>query len=484
RQSASNLYYRNKTILAPMVRVGTLPMRLLALDYGADIVYCEELIDLKMLQCRRVINDVLETVDYVAPDGRIIFRTCSRERDRVIFQMGTADPERALTVAQLVENDVAGIDVNMGCPKEYSTKGGMGAALLSNPDKIESILSILVKGIRRPVTCKIRILPNLEDTLALVKRIENTGVAAIAVHGSLPRKKDERPQHPVHCDVVKAISEAVSIPVIANGGSHDHIKEFPDIDSFQQATNAASVMLARAAMWNPSIFRKEGLQPLETVIRKYIKYAVKYDNNHTNTKYCLCQMLREQLETPRGKKLHAAQSTQEICEVFEMEEFYKETMAMLDKRKAEVEARKQEVDDLSEEADVIKMAVRFDKRNYPPQVTPKMYLLEWCRKQNLPQPVYETVQRPQDRSFSSTVIVAEKKYKSTFWEKSKKLTEQAAAITCLRTLGLPEGKLSEEKSLIHKRKRDDKEGWNGTGDPDDLSVEAVHKKHSIAQKNN
>ena len=47
------LSYANKLILAPMVRVGTLPMRLLALDYGADIVYCEELIDWKLLRSVR-----------------------------------------------------------------------------------------------------------------------------------------------------------------------------------------------------------------------------------------------------------------------------------------------------------------------------------------------------------------------------------------------------------------------------------------------
>jgi tRNA-dihydrouridine synthase 2 len=47
------LSYANKLILAPMVRTGTLPMRLLALDYGADIVYCEELIDWKLLRSIR-----------------------------------------------------------------------------------------------------------------------------------------------------------------------------------------------------------------------------------------------------------------------------------------------------------------------------------------------------------------------------------------------------------------------------------------------
>ncbi|XP_016423955.1 tRNA-dihydrouridine(20) synthase [NAD(P)+]-like [Sinocyclocheilus rhinocerous] len=95
------LCFAQKTVLAPMVWVGSLPMRLLALDYGADIVYCEELIDIKMAQCERVVNNVLETVDFVA-DECVMFRTCSKEKGRVVFQMGTADLERALAVAKLV----------------------------------------------------------------------------------------------------------------------------------------------------------------------------------------------------------------------------------------------------------------------------------------------------------------------------------------------------------------------------------------------
>ncbi|NXY06116.1 DUS2L synthase, partial [Pteruthius melanotis] len=471
------LCFRGKKILAPMVRVGTLPMRLLALDYGADIVYCEELIDIKMLQCKRVINEVLETVDFVAPNERVVFRTCERERTRVVFQMGSADAERALAVAKLVESDVAGIDINMGCPKEYSTKASMGAALLSDPDKIESVsitwwgLSCLGKNF-----C---FIPQVEDTVNLVKRIEKTGIAAIAVHG---RKKEERPQHPVHCDVIKAISEAVSIPVIANGGSHDFIKEYADIETFQKATAASSVMIARAAMWNPSIFRKEGFCPLKDVMQDYIKYAVRYDNHYTNTKYCLCQMLREQLETTRGKKLHAAQSAQEICEVFEMGDFYEETTAIFEAKKTSLETKTQDEDDQMEDPDVIKMAVRFDKREYPPQITPKMYLLEWCRKEKHPQPVYETVQRPLDRLFCSVVTVAERKYRSTLWDKSKKLAEQAAAIVCLRTLGVPEGKLCEgENHLINKRKRQDQERLINRDHGEDLA-EPSHKKANFIEE--
>lgn len=452
--TVGRLCFSNKCILAPMVRVGTLPMRLLALDYGADIVYCEELIDIKMAQCERVVNDVLETVDFIAPDERVMFRTCSKEKDRVVFQMGTADPDRALAVAKLVENDVAAVDVNMGCPKEYSTKGGMGSALLSDPEKIEAILSTLVNGISKPVTCKIRILPTLEETVNLVKRIERTGVAAIAVHG---RMKEERQRHPLHCDYIQAVAESVSIPVIANGGSLDLVKTFDDIEDFRVATGASSVMLARAAMWNPSIFRQQGTLSLEAVMEDYIKYAVRYDNNPFNTKYCLCQMLRDKVESPLGKQLHAAQTIAEICEVFGMTDFYNKTAAELEARRSSLQADSDQALNPKVEDDVITMPIRFERRDYPPQITPKMYLLEWSRKEKMDQPVYETEQRTQDRAFQSTVLLADKKYRSTLWEKSKKFAEQAAALVCLRTLGLPEGRIGEENSgLVNKRKRDDK----------------------------
>ena len=61
---------------------------------------------------------------------------------------------RAPGVCDDSEKDVAGIDVNMGCPKEFSIKGGMGAALLQQPDKVKDILTTLVNGVSIPVTCE------------------------------------------------------------------------------------------------------------------------------------------------------------------------------------------------------------------------------------------------------------------------------------------------------------------------------------------
>ncbi|CAF0953117.1 unnamed protein product, partial [Didymodactylos carnosus] len=200
-------------ICGPMVRVSSLPFRLLALEYGADIVFSEELIDFRLSNCVRVENDFLGTVDFMIPgEERPLFQTHSIEKGKVIVQIGTADAQRALTAAKIVENDVAGIDINMGCPKKFSVHGGMGAALLHEPDKIKEILETLAKNLKIPVTCKIRCLPSLEDTLKLVRIIENTGAHALIVHG---RTKDERNPNKNRDEYIKEISQTCKIPVIA-----------------------------------------------------------------------------------------------------------------------------------------------------------------------------------------------------------------------------------------------------------------------------
>lgn len=128
------------------------------------------------------------------------------------------------------EKDVDGIDLNMGCPKEFSLKGGMGAALLTQPLLVQQILTNLVNNLSIPVTCKIRVMPTvngylnvsccnndifeyqIEETITLVDLIERTGVKAIAVHG---RNKMERPQHSNRVMFIKAITKVAKTPIIA-----------------------------------------------------------------------------------------------------------------------------------------------------------------------------------------------------------------------------------------------------------------------------
>lgn len=455
----TKLTYRNKIILAPMVRVGTLPMRLLALEYGADIVYSEELIDLKMIKAIRRNNDVLGTIDFVDPsDGSIIFRTCEKERDKVVLQLGTSDAERALKVGKLIENDVAGLDINMGCPKEFSIKGGMGVALLSKPDKAVEILKTLVDNLKIPVTCKIRILPTVEATIDLVTKFAATGIAAIGIHC---RTRDERPQHQPHPDVIKAVAQAVNIPIIANGGSRE-IDNYRDIFKFRDKCGVDSIMVARAAQLNVTIFRKEGLLPVFDVIKKYLKLCVDYDNPQSNTKYCVQSMLRELQETPLGKKFLLCQTLHQICKLWDLGDYcYKKQLEYQEKGnfgRREVcpgaipgdedtdgplsKKHKTESDIPVTPPGVIEHNIAFYRANYVEDTSlPKSILHTHASKNLKGVPKYEIQQF--DKLFRAICSFDGKKYASTFWEKNKKYAEQGSALVCLLNLGL-----MEESELI------------------------------------
>ena len=100
----------------------------------------------------------------------------------------------------------------MGCPKEFSVKGGMGVALMADLEKAKTILSTLVNGVNCPITCKVRVLPDLDTTIAVCQSLAETGIAAIGVHG---RTRDERPQHANRNNYIRAVANALSIPVIA-----------------------------------------------------------------------------------------------------------------------------------------------------------------------------------------------------------------------------------------------------------------------------
>ncbi|XP_060081103.1 tRNA-dihydrouridine(20) synthase [NAD(P)+]-like [Ylistrum balloti] len=437
--AGSVLEYSKKLILAPMVRISTLPTRLLALRYGADIVYCEEVIDFKILATTRYENSILGTVDYIATDETVVFRTCQEEKGKVVFQLGTSNAQRALKAAKKVENDVSAIDINMGCPKEFSIKGGMGAALLTQPDKVKEILTTLVEGLSIPVTCKIRLLPKLEDTLALVKMIESTGVAAIAVHGRL---KEERPRHPNRNHIIKIIAENVNIPVIANGGSKE-MRTYDAIATFLQETGCTSAMIARQAEWNPTIFRKEGKLPLLDVCKEYVRVALQYNNVYTNIKYCVLNMMHEDMDLEEGQKMLASMSQEDISDIWGLRQYFEDLKACWKKKEMELFDKKIEITTKKTEngdMEFVEMPVRYLKKDYPVGISAKQRLFEWARRNKILRPDYNTVEREGDRYFMSVMTLGETKYKSAFWEKSKSIAEQNAAIVASIVLGIDDGR--------------------------------------------
>jgi tRNA-dihydrouridine synthase 2 len=284
--------FDDKIILAPMVRVCSYPFRLLALKYGADVVYTEKILDCRLIEAKREINTATGTIDFVNKiDGSMVFRTCEAEKPFVVLQLGTADPQTALAAAKKVEHDVAGIDINMGDPKEYWQQNFLGSSLLEDPNRATDILATLVQNLTIPVSCKIRILDTAEETLRLIEKLAATKVKAIAIHG---RTKNERcTQDAVRLGVFPQLSGQSPVPIIANGGSSD-MESYSDILKFRDATAVSSVMVGRAAQWNCSIFRKEGRLPIETVIRDYLDLCVACNHSLTNAKFCIQTMLQKE----------------------------------------------------------------------------------------------------------------------------------------------------------------------------------------------
>ncbi|KAJ2591241.1 tRNA-dihydrouridine synthase 2 [Coemansia sp. RSA 1797] len=305
--------YRNGYFLAPMVRVGTLPMRLLSLHYGADLVWTCEIIDKSIANCLRTVNDQTGVISY-SKDGREIFTTHKDEKSRVVFQMGSASPDTALEAARTIENDVAGIDLNCGCPMKFSVQGGMGAALMEDPDRLCAILEALVQNVSVPVTCKIRVFDDEEKTIELARRIAATGISALTVHC---RTRYMRPREKAMWHRLNRIVDELSpLPVILNGD----ICHFDDVQKARESTGATSVMTARGAIANPSIFRKESVSVLEATV-EFVKTAMRASNSYANTKYTVLLMYTD-TKAPEYKVLQASKCYEAMCGALGIAEFY------------------------------------------------------------------------------------------------------------------------------------------------------------------
>jgi tRNA-dihydrouridine synthase 2 len=178
------LDYRNKVVLAPMVRAGELPNRLLALQHGADLVWGPETVDRAILGTQRVVNDKTGCIEFVK-SGKVIYRIHPSEQGRLVYQLGSADATLAVEAVKLVASDVAGVDLNCGCPKHFSIHAGMGAALLKDIPRLEGILKDLVEQIGKVfdigVSCKIRLLATDEETYDMVRRLCRTGIIGLTV---------------------------------------------------------------------------------------------------------------------------------------------------------------------------------------------------------------------------------------------------------------------------------------------------------------
>lgn len=226
---------KSHAVLAPMAGVSDRAYRELCVRFGA--AYCvSEMVSSKALSFNsKKSEELMEISDLERPCGIQIFGD---------------DPKCMADAAKhALENKPDIIDINMGCPAPKISSNGSGSALMKNPRLCGEIVKAVTAVTDTPVTVKIR--KGWDDdsvnAVEVAKICESAGAAAITVHG---RTRQQYYKPPVDYDIIKAVRESVSVPVIANG----------DIDSAEKAkkvmdiTGCDLVMIGRATLGNPWIF--------------------------------------------------------------------------------------------------------------------------------------------------------------------------------------------------------------------------------------
>lgn len=237
RWKIGDVEIKNPFVLAPMAGVTDLPFRKLCKEQGAGLI-CTEMVSAKAISFHNRNTEALMEID--------------PSEHPVSLQLFGSEPQLMAEVAKSIEEKPFDIlDINMGCPVPKVVNNGEGSALLKNPDLIRQIVTAVSRAVQKPVTVKMRI--GFEgypvDPVEIAKLMEDSGAAAIAVHG---RTRQQYYSGHADWETIRRIKEAVSVPVIGNG----------DVDSPEKAeallkeTGCDAVMIGRVVRGNPWIFRE------------------------------------------------------------------------------------------------------------------------------------------------------------------------------------------------------------------------------------
>ena len=222
--------------LAPMAGVTDLPFRLLARECGADIT----------------VTEFTAAAGLNRDDARSWRRLESDPRESPFIPQIFGGVEEEMVGTTRALSSVADvIDLNFGCPAPKVCRNSAGAALLGEPDRLVSMVRACIAASDVPVSVKVRLGTGSGPNTALdiAHRLEAEGILRIAVHGRTLR---QRYSGNADWHQIREMVDALSIPVVANG-------DVIDSDTARnclEVTNAAGLMIGRAAIGNPDIFRR------------------------------------------------------------------------------------------------------------------------------------------------------------------------------------------------------------------------------------
>lgn len=256
-----NVQLDGNILLAPIAGFSDVGFRHLCAKYGASLTYTELVSAKGLVYGSRGTEELLATTEQCSP--------CA-------VQLFGGDPEfiyRAAADDRLKRFDI--IDINMGCPVKKVFNNGEGSALMLKPELISEIVAAAREGSKKPVTVKLR--AGVEEgrpfAVACAVAAERGGASAITVH---PRYRSQFYSGRADHLITRAVKEAVSVPVIANG-------DIVDIDSLEEVkriSGADGFMIARGALGRPYIFselvgREYDFSALEA-IREHVEILQRY----------------------------------------------------------------------------------------------------------------------------------------------------------------------------------------------------------------